>query len=68
MDEIVDVLAAHPSIHAVKFVGQSSGRTSRGLKQTEQLSILEQFRRGAYNTLVATSGVCTVFVYGVCMR
>eukprot|EP00041_Stephanoeca_diplocostata_P038274 m.1491374 g.1491374 ORF g.1491374 m.1491374 type:complete len:2191 (-) comp25193_c0_seq1:434-7006(-) len=55
VDEIVDVLVTHPLIQAVKFVGQSSARTSRGLKQSEQLSILEQFRSGAFNTLVATS-------------
>ncbi|MCD6386830.1 MAG: hypothetical protein J7L30_00695, partial [Methanophagales archaeon] len=42
-------------IRAVKFVGQASKGDERGLKQREQVEIIEKFKRGESNTLVATS-------------
>ena len=42
-------------IRAVKFVGQASKGDERGLKQREQVEIIEKFKRGEFNTLVATS-------------
>ena len=50
LEEIRDVLLANP----VRFVGQSS-RTDKGLKQEEQREILEKFREGEFNILVASS-------------
>lgn len=50
LDEITDILYAKP----VRFVGQSS-RTDKGLKQEEQKEILEKFRQGEFNILVASS-------------
>ncbi len=38
----------------MRFVGQSS-RTDKGLKQQEQKEILDQFRTGEHNILVASS-------------
>lgn len=48
--EIKDIPHAKP----VRFVGQSS-RTDKGLKQKEQKEILDQFRTGHHNILVASS-------------
>ncbi|MFQ5815379.1 MAG: helicase-related protein [Candidatus Hydrothermarchaeaceae archaeon] len=42
-------------IKPVRFVGQASRESDRGLSQREQLEILDAFREGAYNVLVATS-------------
>lgn len=40
---------------AIRFVGQQSKRGDKGLTQKEQLEILNQFREGVYNLLIATS-------------
>jgi ERCC4-related helicase len=50
LDEIADIPYSEP----VRFVGQSS-RTDKGLKQEEQRKILEEFRTGEHNILVASS-------------
>ena len=42
-------------IRAVKFVGQASKGEEKGLKQREQVEIIEKFKRAEFNTLVATS-------------
>ncbi|MFW9830509.1 MAG: DEAD/DEAH box helicase [Candidatus Thorarchaeota archaeon] len=39
----------------IRFVGQASRRGDRGLTQKEQGEILQLFREGTYNVLVATS-------------
>jgi len=39
----------------VRFVGQASRGEDRGLRQREQVEIVEKFRNGEYNVLVATS-------------
>jgi Fanconi anemia group M protein len=45
-----------PQIRPVRFVGQATkGVSDKGLKQKEQVAILEDFRNGTYNCLVATS-------------
>nr|QIC49958.1 putative Fanconi anemia group M protein [Actinia equina] len=51
--EITAILNKHkPLVRVMSFIGQAStGKSSRGLSQKEQL---ERFRRGGYNTLVAT--------------
>ena len=39
----------------VRFVGQASKEGDKGLTQKEQAKIIEQFRNGEYNILIATS-------------
>ena len=55
-EEVARVLKRHePMIRPHVFVGQSSARGSEGMDQKTQLSIIDKFKRGTYNTLVATS-------------
>jgi ERCC4-related helicase len=42
-------------IRAVRFVGQSSRQDDEGLSQKKQADILDKFRAGEYNVLIATS-------------
>jgi len=42
-------------IRPVRFVGQAKRGKDRGLTQKEQKKIIEEFREGKYNVLVATS-------------
>ena len=42
-------------IRPVRFVGQSSRASDEGLSQRRQAEILQKFREGAYNVLIATS-------------
>jgi Fanconi anemia group M protein len=42
-------------IKAVRFVGQTSKYRDSGLTQRQQTEIIEAFKKGEYNTLVATS-------------
>ncbi|MBN1236067.1 MAG: DEAD/DEAH box helicase [Methanotrichaceae archaeon] len=44
-----------PAIRAVRFVGQSSRKNDEGLSQKKQAEILQKFRAGYYNVLIATS-------------
>jgi len=48
-------LAKIPGIKPVRFVGQASRRGDEGLSQKEQVEILERFRAGEHNVVVATS-------------
>ena len=49
-------LAEIDGVKVVKLVGQADRSDGeRGLKQKEQVSVLEQFRNGQFNVLVATS-------------
>jgi Fanconi anemia group M protein len=48
-------LKANPEIRPIRFIGQASRNGDRGLTQKEQVQILQAFRDGTYNTLVATS-------------
>ena len=55
-EDIVRVLKRHqPMIRPRVFVGQSTGKNSEGMDQKEQLDVIEKFKKGAFNTLVATS-------------
>ena len=55
-EEVARVLKRHePMIRPHVFVGQSSARGSEGMDQKTQLSIIDKFKKGTYNTLVATS-------------
>ncbi|RMZ86737.1 hypothetical protein DV736_g6037, partial [Chaetothyriales sp. CBS 134916] len=55
-EEIQRLLHRHePMIRSHVFVGQSSTKGSGGMNQKTQLDIVEKFKSGVYNTLVATS-------------
>jgi Fanconi anemia group M protein len=43
------------AIRAVRFVGQSSRENDEGLSQKKQADILQKFRAGDFNVLIATS-------------
>ncbi len=44
-----------PGIKPVRFVGQASKYKDTGLTQKQQVEIIQKFKEGEYNTLVATS-------------
>lgn len=55
-EEVTRVLQRYaPMIRPHIFVGQSSAKGSEGMDQKTQLKIIEQFKGGTYNTIVATS-------------
>lgn len=47
--------AEKAGIKAVKFIGQASKVGDKGLTQKEQVEIINKFKEGVYNVLVATS-------------
>ncbi|XP_062091979.1 DEAD-box ATP-dependent RNA helicase FANCM isoform X2 [Humulus lupulus] len=54
--DIMDALAKLGNIvRATQFIGQSSGKSSKGQSQKVQQAVLEKFRAGGYNVIVATS-------------
>ncbi|MFV2041256.1 MAG: helicase-related protein, partial [Candidatus Hydrothermarchaeales archaeon] len=53
--EITDFLSSFEGVRAVRFVGQASKTGDPGLSQKKQLEVLESFREGEFNVLVATS-------------
>jgi ERCC4-related helicase len=57
VDRLVEELtAAHdPELRPARFVGQASRGDDEGLNQKEQVRILDSFRSGTVNCLVATS-------------
>lgn len=52
---LIRFLKEDPKIKAVRFVGQSSRADDEGLSQKKQAEILQRFRAGEYNVLIATS-------------
>jgi ERCC4-related helicase/ERCC4-type nuclease len=52
---VTSALSEISGIFPVRFVGQSSRYKDKGLSQKKQVEILEKFRNGEYNVLVATS-------------
>lgn len=55
-DSLATALAeADPAIKPARFVGQQTKGEDKGLSQKEQVRILERFRAGEFNVLVATS-------------
>ena len=54
-DTVTQELTKLPGIRPVRFVGQASKGEDLGLKQKEQVEILERFRNGEINVIVATS-------------
>lgn len=51
---IVDVLSS-AGIRASRFVGQAKRQGDEGMRQDEQAAVLESFRNGEFDVLVATS-------------
>ncbi|MGQ0797067.1 MAG: helicase-related protein, partial [Methanobacteriota archaeon] len=54
-DRVTQELARVPGVRPVRFVGQASRGEDIGLSQKEQVDILERFRSGEVNVIVATS-------------
>ncbi|KAL8873694.1 MAG: hypothetical protein Q9174_000878 [Haloplaca sp. 1 TL-2023] len=55
-EEIVRILKRQePMIRPHVFVGQANSQGSDGMDQKTQLSVIERFKTGVFNTLVATS-------------
>lgn len=55
-EEIVRVLNHHrPMVRAAVFVGQADTKQSGGMKQSEQIERIKNFKEGVFNVLVATS-------------
>ncbi|MCJ1242990.1 3'-5' DNA helicase [Trapelia coarctata] len=55
-EEVVRVLKRNsPMIRPHVFVGQANSKGSDGMDQKTQLEVIQQFKSGVYNTLVATS-------------
>ncbi|NHJ05632.1 MAG: DEAD/DEAH box helicase [Candidatus Heimdallarchaeota archaeon] len=52
---LADILNKISNIRASRFVGQTSKSGDKGFSQKEQLEIMQQFRDGELNCLVATS-------------
>ncbi|MBN1323159.1 MAG: DEAD/DEAH box helicase [Methanotrichaceae archaeon] len=52
---LLSSLAGSPTIRPVRFVGQSSRQDDKGLTQRKQAEVLDKFRKGEYNVLIATS-------------
>ena len=50
-DMLIDKLSKIEGAHVAKLIGQSKG----GLKQKEQVQLLEDFKGGKYNVIVSTS-------------
>lgn len=51
---LVDVLNKVEGVSAVRLVGQASRARDRGLTQKKQIMILDDFKSGTFNVLVAT--------------
>ncbi|GFO97290.1 Hef nuclease [groundwater metagenome] len=52
---VTSALKEVQGVKPVRFVGQASKYKDAGLTQKQQVDILQKFREGEYNTLVATS-------------
>ncbi|MFX1447681.1 MAG: DEAD/DEAH box helicase [Promethearchaeota archaeon] len=55
VNNIVKFLERDDIIKAHKFVGQVTKSSDKGLTQKKQIELLEAFKEGTYNTLIATS-------------
>ncbi|OPY28793.1 MAG: ATP-dependent RNA helicase DbpA [Methanocella sp. PtaU1.Bin125] len=52
---VARALAEVEGVRPVRFVGQASKLNDKGLSQKKQVEILDKFRAGEYNALIATS-------------
>jgi ERCC4-related helicase len=48
-------LQSNPLIKPIRFIGQGGKLNDKGLTQKQQAEIVEKFRQGVYNVLIATS-------------
>ncbi|MBA5941965.1 MAG: DEAD/DEAH box helicase [Methanophagales archaeon] len=55
MSALRDLNSEKEGIRAVKFIGQASKEADKGLTQKEQVEIINKFKEGVYNVLIATS-------------
>ncbi|NVM46489.1 MAG: DEAD/DEAH box helicase family protein [Candidatus Lokiarchaeota archaeon] len=55
VNNIIRYIKRDEVIKAHKFVGQVTKSLDKGLTQKEQIQLLEDFKEGIYNTLIATS-------------
>jgi len=55
VNNIVRFFEKDELIRAHKFVGQANKGADKGLRQKEQIKLLEDFKEGIYNTLIGTS-------------
>ncbi|XP_075609244.1 Fanconi anemia group M protein [Balearica regulorum gibbericeps] len=55
VQEIAEMLSRlSPIVRVMTFVGHSTGKSTKGFTQKEQLEVVKRFREGGYNTLVST--------------
>ncbi|KAI9700495.1 MAG: 3'-5' DNA helicase [Bogoriella megaspora] len=55
-EDIVRVLKRHdPMVRPHLFVGQHASKGAEGMDQKHQLEVIQKFKKGVFNTLVATS-------------
>ena len=55
INQLVKHLKKIPALRPHRFVGQAKKKTRKGLTQKEQVELLEEFKKGTYNVLIATS-------------
>ena len=53
--KVKEALERENLIKPVRFIGQATKGEDRGMKQKEQVEVIDNFKRGIYNTLIATS-------------
>ena len=53
--KVTKVLESLKHVRPVRFVGQATKKNDKGLKQKEQIEIIQKFKDGHYNVLIATS-------------
>jgi len=53
--EIIANINQLDGVRAVRFIGQAHKRADPGMSQKKQLETLDEFKKGVYNVLVATS-------------
>jgi ERCC4-related helicase len=54
-DMVANYLSRVDGVSVTKLIGQSGRCGEKGLRQKEQIGVLQRFREGEFNTLVATS-------------
>jgi ERCC4-related helicase len=55
VNNIIKYIERDKVIRAHKFIGQANKSLDKGLTQKKQIQLLEDFKEGTYNTLIATS-------------
>lgn len=55
VQDIVTALSANPIVKVSEFIGQSNSNGMKGLNQNRQVNLIQSFKKGIYNVLVATA-------------